>query len=377
MTQGNGTKDAVEAETLAADPVAPAMAARSLSPAVAATLRTTVLPRRQRAEASVPAEISVQARFERLKKLGEGGIGEVDLAVDHDISRRVAMKRLRGERQDAASLVRFAEEVRIVGQLEHPGIVPVHDVGVDEAGHYLVMKYVEGDTLETVIDKLRNGDPETVARFSLSYRVQVFASILEAISYAHDKGIIHRDIKPANIMIGPHGEVTVMDWGIAKYVNSHEHESVEASSVASTVQERLIHTQHGALVGTPLYMSPEQAAGKNTELDVRSDIFSLGVVFAEFLSLRHPLAHKQTMSEILAELIAKGIDFGALVNHGRQNGMPMELAYVLRESLEHDPKKRYPNVKAMLAHVRRIQDGEVAVQCHVTAFKRLAYEAIH
>src|SRR5262249_42892166 len=153
---------------------------------VSATMRTTVLPKRRRVEASVPLEIMQQARFERVKRLGEGGIGEVDLAMDHDISRRVAMKRLRSGSQDAHSLVRFAEEVRIVGQLEHPGIVPVHDVGVDEAGqHYLVMRYVEGDTLETVIEKLRAGDPAYSARFSLAYRVQVFASILEAIGYAH------------------------------------------------------------------------------------------------------------------------------------------------------------------------------------------------
>jgi serine/threonine-protein kinase len=274
--------------------------------------------------------------------------------------------------------VRFAEEVRIVGQLEHPGIVPVHDVGVDEDGqHYLVMKYVDGDTLETVIEKLRAGDPAYVARFPYSHRTQIFASILEAICYAHEKGIIHRDIKPANIMIGPHGEVTVMDWGIAKYVDEKTHGTEEKRSVASTVQDRLIETQHGALVGTPLYMSPEQAAGRNDELDGRSDIFSLGLLFCEFLLLHHPLEHKPGMNEILAELIAKGVDTSAIGERGRHAGVPMELMHTLFPALEHDRAKRYQSVKEWLERIRRIQEGQVLVSCHVTAFKRMAYESIH
>src|SRR5436190_4924545 len=155
MSQGNGSSRVpADMGTVAADDAALGSRAASSGPvpvrhSVGATLRTTVLPKRRRAEAATSVEIQVEPRFERLKRLGEGAIGEVALAVDHDISRRVAMKRLRAERRDATSLVRFAEEVRIVGQLEHPGIVPVHDVGVDEEGqHYLVMKYVEGETLE-------------------------------------------------------------------------------------------------------------------------------------------------------------------------------------------------------------------------------------
>jgi serine/threonine protein kinase len=139
----------------------------------------------------------------------------------------------------------------------------------------------------------------------------------------------------------------------------------------------LIETQYGALVGTPLYMSPEQAAGRNDDLDTRSDIFSLGLVFCEFLLLKHPLEDKPGMNEILAELIAKGVALEPILARGRDVGVPMELMFVLQRALEHDRSQRYSSIEEMLAHVRRIQDGQVTVQCHVTAFKRMAYESIH
>jgi serine/threonine-protein kinase len=341
-------------------------------------VRTTVLPRRAPGGGSVAVQMEGQPRFEKLRLLGEGGIGQVNLVHDHDISRAVAVKRLRPDRQGDESLIRFAEEVRIVGQLEHPGIVPLHDVGIDEDGqHYLVMKHVQGDTLEEVIDKLTAGDPSVVARFTLSYRTQIIASMLEALSYAHEKGIIHRDLKPSNVMVGPHGEVTLMDWGIAKHIGASEPALAADRSLVSTVQDRLIETQAGTLVGTPLYMSPEQAAGRNEAVDARSDLFSLGLMLCEFLTLHHPLEDKQNTREILAELIAKDLDISRIRGFCFEAGVPMELVYVLKGALARDPAERYGSAAEMLAHLRRIQAGEIAVQCHVTAFKRLMYELTH
>jgi serine/threonine protein kinase len=343
-----------------------------------AAVRTTVLPRRSPGGANAPVQIAGQPRFEKLRLLGEGGIGQVNLVHDHDISRSVAVKRLRPDRQGDESLIRFAEEVRIVGQLEHPGIVPVHDVGIDEDGHhYLIMKHIQGDTLEEVIDKLTAGDPAYVARFTIAYRTQIIASMLEALSYAHEKGIIHRDLKPSNVMVGPHGEVTLMDWGIAKHIGDSDAPSAPDKSLVSTVQDRLIETQAGTLVGTPLYMSPEQAAGRNDAVDARSDLFSLGLVMCELLTLHHPLEDKQSTREILAELIAKDMDINRIRGFCFEAGVPMELVYVLRAALARDPAQRYASADAMLAHLRRIQAGEIAVQCHVTAFKRLMYELTH
>ena len=189
-------------------------------PAAASTRRSTVLPRVEWAGDKpniVPFE---RERFEEVRPLGQGGMGEVVLLKDNDIERMVALKRLT-DGNDVDRLLRFVEEIRTVGQLDHPNIVPVHDVGIDQLGrYYFVMKHLQGDTLESIIDKLREGDRATHARFTFPVRVQLFLGVLNALAYAHRKGFIHRDLKPANIMVGPYGEVTVMDWGLARRVRS-------------------------------------------------------------------------------------------------------------------------------------------------------------
>lgn len=338
--------------------------------------RTTVLPRRAPGSGVAPFEMKPQPRFEPLGLLGEGGIGRVSLEHDHDITRSVAVKRLRTDRKSPDALARFAEEVQIVGQLEHPNIIPIHDVGVDEAGeHYLVMKHIQGETLETILEKLQAGDPAVVARFTMSYRAQVFASVLEAITYAHEKGIVHRDLKPANIMVGPHGEVTVMDWGVAKRLADPSDGRDEA--LRSTMSDRLLETQDGTIVGTPYYMSPEQAAAKNDGIGVQSDVWSLGMILFELMTLRHPFDGKSTVREVLAELIANGVHHGEIGTRFIDASAPMEFAFVVMKALEHKPADRYATVAEMLAHVRRLQNGDVRVQCHVTLFKRVAYGAVH
>ena len=196
--------------------------------------RSTVLPRVEWEGPHPKVKPSERHRFEELGLLGEGGMGEVVLAQDHDIERTVALKRL-PENCDLGRVLRFVEEIRTVGQLEHPNIVPVHDVGVDANGrYYFVMKHLRGETLESIIARLKAGDAHS--RFTMQVRLQVFLSILNALAYAHQQGFIHRDLKPANIMVGPYGEVTVMDWGLAKRIRTPD----RPSDVAVTQSERTV-----------------------------------------------------------------------------------------------------------------------------------------
>ena len=139
------------------------------------------------------------ARYQKIRALGAGGSGDVDLWHDQDIDRNVAVKKLR-HKGDQEFLAQFLKEVKTTGQLEHPGIVPIYDVGVDEDGQYFfVMKHVEGETLEQIIARLRAGDPDYKRRFSYETRTQIFMQILRAVQYAHRKGLVHCDIKPAQV----------------------------------------------------------------------------------------------------------------------------------------------------------------------------------
>jgi serine/threonine-protein kinase len=360
------------------------VASESLAPSKATSSggRTTVLPRRKKAADQLKLVAEQRARFDRVRTLGEGAMGQVELARDNDIRRTVAVKRMHEGNASAAALLRFADEVRVVGQLEHPSIVPIYDVGRDDDGQvYLVMKHLEGETMEDVIERLRAGDPEYVERFSIEHRVHLFLGVLDAIRYAHARGILHRDLKPANIMIGPYGEVTVMDWGIAKPIAPSQAGGASKEALERTLLEshdqRMLETQLGSLAGTPLYMSPEQAAGRNDELDERSDVYALAVVLYEWLVLEHPLADKGTVTEVLAAIISQDFKLGSLFERARTLGVPMEYIYVVTRALARDRDERTRSVTELEAGLKRILDGHIQVRCHVTLAKSAANGFAH
>ena len=294
-------------------------------------------------------------------------------ARDNDIGREVALKRLRAGVKTPGAIARFAEEVRTIGRLEHPNIVPIHDVGVDENGdYYFVMKFVEGETLESIIDKLAAGDREAHAHYGFERRVEIFRALLEAVAFAHSKGIIHRDIKPANVMVGAYGEVVLMDWGIAKRLREAD-APIPALERAHSAPERrgaLFETQVGQLVGTPAYMSPEQSRGE--AIDERSDIYSLTILFYELLTLRHPLAEKRTLEEMIHAISHESTPMAGRVTSPHQPSPPMDLSWFLRKGYAKLPADRYSSVKEMIARLERRADGVIPIQCHITCIKRVS-----
>jgi serine/threonine-protein kinase len=348
--------------------------------ATASGRTSTVLPRVEATGADIKLVHDGRIRYETEKLLGEGGMGTVTLARDHDIDRKVAVKQIRREVGNHG-LARFVEEVRTIGSLEHPNIIPIHDVGVDDAGNYFfVMKYVEGETLEEVIERLAAGDPEAHRRYTFETRVNIFIGLLRALAFAHDRNIIHRDIKPANIMVGPYGEVVLMDWGIAKPIDAEDLPPVEGEREdpvdEKETRRRLVKTAQSALVGTPAYMSPEQARG-SSELDTRSDLYSACVVFHELLTLRHYLADATTVPGMLMGVIDTNMAPASEISthsHPTQGIPPAEYLHFLARGMKKKPEERWASSVEMIAELEAALEGKIRVQCPVTFTKRITRE---
>lgn len=319
-------------------------------------------------------------RYAPVRSLGRGGMGEVALVEDRDIGRPVALKRLLPEGLSPGVVARFVDEIRTIGRLEHPNIVPIHDVGVDEDGRYFfVMKYVDGETLESVIERLKALDPATVARYSVPMRVQIFESLLLALKYAHSHGVLHRDLKPANVMVGRYGEVVLMDWGVATTVNRAGVAAGGAGPLpdSGAFISRLSETHAGSLVGTPHYMSPEQTRGAKGKLDHRSDLYSACVLFHELLNLTHRHDDKATLMAVLmgvntAEAPSPSTMFTP--HPAQPDGVNIAYAHFLRRGLQRDPDKRWQSAGEMIDELDQIRAGRCRVQCPCSLTKRAAGE---
>jgi serine/threonine protein kinase len=266
-------------------------------------------------------------RYQLMEEIGRGGMGVVYLARDTELGREVALKVFSepGPAIDGAD--RLLREARILAQLEHPGIVPVHDVGTLPDGRlFYVMKRIRGTRLDA--------HARTIA--SISELLRLFERICEPVAFAHAHGIIHRDLKPENIMIGPFGEVLVMDWGVAK-LGADRVCAISAPLGLSAGPG----SGPGAILGTPGYMAPEQAAGTQ-EVDERADVFALGAILHVLLTQRLP-----------------GADPPRRLNPA----VPKPVEAICLRALEPNPLGRYPTVPALAAEVNRFLNGE-RVQAH-------------
>lgn len=221
-------------------------------------------------------------RYEVIGLLGQGGMGEVLRVFDHKFKRHLAMKVVHPNLVDNHFIAQLSlKEAQSTGLLQHPGTVPVHDFGTLKDGRfYFTMQEIQGITLKEAIHQIHTPEsPEdwTTLRgqWSIQRLLQAFLRICETLSYAHDLGLMHRDIKPSNFMLGEHGEVLVMDWGIAKVLPHGEARFLHANTIRPNI---------GSVVGTPEYISPEQAKGESDEVDARSDVFSLGCVLYEIIT---------------------------------------------------------------------------------------------
>jgi tetratricopeptide (TPR) repeat protein/tRNA A-37 threonylcarbamoyl transferase component Bud32 len=258
-------------------------------------------------------------RYEVQTEIARGGMGAVWLARDPELKRPLAIKVLRPEYRGRPELERrFREEAQITGQLQHPGIPPVHEVGTLSDGRpFLAMKLIKGRTLAELL-QLRPSPAADLPRF-----LGIFEQVCQTLAYAHSKGVLHRDLKPSNVMVGAFGEVQVMDWGLAKVLGSRGGEATETDAEVSAIATERTgepgqSSQAGAVLGTPAYMAPEQARGEVEQLDERCDVFGLGGVLCAILTGRPPFrgqadqvrwrAAAGDLGDTLARLDASGAD---------------------------------------------------------------------
>lgn len=284
-----------------------------------------------------------------LGKLGEGAMGEVWLATDPSLRRQVAVKRLRPHLRNNADLVRrFRAEAQITAQLDHPGILTVYGLSEREGGQLeYAMKLIRGRTLDDVLQDARvaHAEGSLPEELALPARLELFLRVCDAMSYAHERGVLHRDLKPENIMVGAFHEVTVMDWGIAKLIATEEEPiSLEVAG------DKANQTQLGLAIGTPSYMSPEQANGENRSLDGRSDQYALGLILSEIISLKRAV-NGRTVHELL--LKAQEARRDPPKAFSKREKVTRPLAAIVAKACALAPEDRYADVEALAADVRR------------------------
>ena len=307
------------------------------------------------------ATASENTRFQILSKHQQGGLGEVFIAYDRQLKREVAIKQIRpkwSSHQEARQ--RFIREAEVTGRLEHPGIVPVYAIGTwDDGSDYYAMRFIHGQTLQAVIQDYHDATKDGGKRANmLVFRglLNRFVDVCNTISYAHSREILHRDIKPSNIMVGPYGETLVVDWGLAKLLDEPLDESLTASfdakiSVGTTL------TAKGPTVGTPQYMSPEQACGQLDEIGIRTDVYLLGATLYHILTGQPP--HIEKSFSILIGRIQDGIVTPPTEIEPK---IPQPLSAICMTAMAVAKEDRYRSVAELAADVERwLADAPVSV----------------
>jgi len=323
---------------------------------------------------------AASGRYRMEGEIARGGMGAILEVFDEDLRRKLAMKVIVDHAQDATAsargsvhpqkLARFLEEAQVTGQLDHPGIVPVHELGLDADGRvYFTMRLVRGRDLAAIFH-LVDGQKEG---WTVTRALGVLLKVCEATAFAHAKGVVHRDLKPANVMVGQFGEVYVMDWGLARvrdHADRHDLRvrrdagpapapvEIDRREESGSAPRDELYTMDGDIVGTPSYMAPEQALGQLEKLDARSDVYALGAMLYRLLAGTAPHTSKDEFAgagTILERVIAgppKPLETLA-------PEAPAELVAICEKAMERDPSRRYPDMLAVAEDLRAFLEGRV------------------
>jgi serine/threonine-protein kinase len=286
--------------------------------------------------------IDMTPRYEIQEEIARGAMGRILAAWDLHLGRPVAMKVLRKSTLRDLDRVRFLEEAQVTGQLQHPSIVPVYELGRVHDQIAFVMRRIDGQSLKDIIAALRRGDPAVAKSFGRLRLLNLFHQLCLAVAFAHTRGVVHRDLKPSNVMVGDFGELALLDWGLCKIIS-------DATRSTRSTSDRW-RTVHGQIIGTPAYMAPEQAMGLIDQVDARTDVYGLGAILYHLLTLRPPFIGK-TNREIVQRVLSEPLV--PLRARAPELNIPPELDNIVQRCMARDPAARYPDARALALAVEK------------------------
>lgn len=295
------------------------------------------------------------------KKLMAGGMGAVYYVFDRDFQRETAMKVILPALHDqSAAIDNFIREARITAQLEHPNVIPVHDLGfLPDHGIFFTMKLMYGESLGRILQRIESGDANAVRRYDAFSLLGAFRKVCDAVAFAHSRGVLHRDIKPQNIMVGEYGEVLLMDWGLAKHIGAGKSPVAGGRKprAGKSTRSSTDTTQIGVVKGSPAYMSPEQAYGDMQALDQRSDIFLLGATLYQIVTFFPPYL---------------GDDVYAVLENARRHNitipdqsdawtplLPDDLWRIIKKAMANHKEDRYQTVNELSEDIDALLCGDI------------------
>jgi len=304
-------------------------------------------------QGNIPLSPSADGKYALTGDVGEGGMKLISRASDRDTKRAVAIATIKDGEISPRRLRRFVREARITAQLEHPNIVPVYDVGVDQGGKpYFTMKLLQGESLSEVLRRLADGDANYERKYPLSALLGIFQHVCNAIGFAHSKGVLHLDLKPSNIRVNDFGEALVIDWGLARQIGEREEPVTEDGLLLEAGVEA---TSDGVIKGTPGYMAPEQARGANSVKDERTDIYSLGAILYSILTLMPPVDTELSAREAV-EATARGTVLEPSLR-APERGVPPPLEAIAMKALSAPPRQRYQRVEDLRRDIQAYSEG--------------------
>ncbi|MFY9345062.1 MAG: SUMF1/EgtB/PvdO family nonheme iron enzyme [Planctomycetota bacterium] len=314
-------------------------------------------------------------RYQLEGEIGRGGMGAVLRVRDLDLQRNLAMKVVLGQDAppsggtpsvDPQVLQRFLDEAQITGQLDHPGVVPVHELGIDGTGRvYFTMRLVKGDTADEVFWKAYAGE----GGWTETRAIEVILKVCDTMAFAHQKGVLHRDLKPSNVMVGKFGEVYVMDWGLAKVVGGQERRDlrIRPETISKVRTDRSkeeadsdspLLTMDSAVVGTPSYMAPEQAEGRIELLDQRADVYAIGAMLYQLLTGRQP--YVSSGARVSPYVILAAVQAGPPPSvPSLRKGVPAELVAICEKAMARDMAARYADTRELSEDLRAYLEKRV------------------